>query len=119
MDEAGLRSIFSFNIKRFRSRKGLSQEKLAEKIDISTNYLSDIETGKGWVSPFSLVKIASALEIEVFELFKPPETVPESTVSLINGYLDDFSLSLRASFEKSIEQSLRKIRKTFNRDEEG
>jgi transcriptional regulator with XRE-family HTH domain len=113
MDEAGLRSIFSLNIKRFRGRKGLSQEKLAEKMEISTNYLSDIETGKGWVSPFSLVKMANALGIEVFELFKPSETIPESTVSLINGYLDDFSLSVKVSFEKSIEQSLKKIRKSL------
>ncbi|MDR2069050.1 MAG: helix-turn-helix domain-containing protein [Spirochaetaceae bacterium] len=112
MDEAGLRSIFSLNIKRFRRRKGLSQEKLAEKMGISTNYLSDIETGKGWVSPFSLVKMANALEIEVFELFKPLEAVPEGTADLINKYLDDFSLSLRASFEKSIEQSLRETKKS-------
>ncbi|MDR2258655.1 MAG: helix-turn-helix domain-containing protein [Treponema sp.] len=113
MDEAGLRSIFGLNIKRYRGRKGLSQEKLAEKMEISTNYLSDIETGKGWVSPFSLVKMANALEIEVFELFKPLETMPESTADLINGYLDGFSMSLRSSFEKSVEQTLRKIRKTF------
>jgi transcriptional regulator with XRE-family HTH domain len=113
MDETGLRSVFSLNIKRFRSRKGLSQEKLAEKMEISTNYLSDIETGKGWVSPFSLIKLANALEIEVFELFKPPETVPESAAEVINAYLDDFSLSLRNSFEKSIEQSLRKIKKSL------
>ena len=82
-------------------------------MEISTNYLSDIETGKGWVSPFSLVKMANALEIEVFELFKPYESVSESTIELINGYLDDFSVSLRASFEKSVEQSLRKIRKSL------
>jgi transcriptional regulator with XRE-family HTH domain len=93
--------------------KGLSQEKLAEKMKISTNYLSDIETGKGWVSPFSLIKMANALEIEVFELFKPHKTVSESAAELINGYLDDFSLSLRTSFEKSIEQSLQKIKKSL------
>lgn len=113
MDEAGLRSIFSLNIKRFRGRKGLSQEKLVEKMEISINYLSDIETGKGWVSPFPLIKMANALEIEVFELFKPHESVSESTANVINEYLQDFSKSLMASFEKSIEQSLRKIRKSL------
>jgi transcriptional regulator with XRE-family HTH domain len=58
MDEEGLRGLLSLNIKRFRQRKGLSQAKLAEKMEISTNYLSDIETKGGWVSPFSLVKLA-------------------------------------------------------------
>ncbi|MDR2070665.1 MAG: helix-turn-helix domain-containing protein [Treponema sp.] len=77
MDEADLRSIFSLNFKRFRARKGLSQEKIAEKMEISPNYLSDIESGEGWVSPFSLIKMANALGIEVFEMFKPHESVSE------------------------------------------
>jgi len=113
MDEAGLRSLLSSNIKRFRSRKGLSQEKLAEKINISTNYLSYIETGKGWVSPFSLIKLANALEIEVFELFKPQETVSTDVLNMVNRCLEDFSSSLRVSFDKSITDSMRKIRKSL------
>jgi len=46
MDEAKLRNILSQNIRRFRKSKGFSQERLAEKMEISTNYLSDIERGK-------------------------------------------------------------------------
>ena len=113
MDEAGLRSLLSSNIKRFCNRKGLSQEKLAEKINISTNYLSYIETGKGWVSPFSLIKLANALEIEVFELFKPQETVSTDVLNMVNRCLEDFSSSLRVSFDKSITDSMRKIRKSL------
>ena len=71
MDEADLRNLLSQNIKRHRQSKGLSQAKLAEKMDISTNYLFDIETKRGWVSSLSLVKLANALDIEVFKLFKP------------------------------------------------
>ena len=113
IDEATLRGVLSQNIKRFRTRKGLSQEKLAEKMDISTNYLSDIERGKGWVSSFSLVKLANALEIEVYELFKPHETVQSDVKNTINKYLDDFSSSLRVSFEKSLRDSIQKIQKTL------
>ena len=61
MNEADVREILSHNIRRFRQRKGWTQEKLAEEMDISTNYLSDIERKRGWVSPFSLVKLANAL----------------------------------------------------------
>ena len=43
MDEAGLRNLLSKNIKHYRQRKGWSQEKLAKKMEISTDYLSDIE----------------------------------------------------------------------------
>jgi transcriptional regulator with XRE-family HTH domain len=113
MDEDSLRGLLSQNIKRFRQRKGLSQEKLAEKMEISTNYLSDIETKRGWVSPFSLVKMANALEIEVFELFKPQESVPIDIKNTVNKCLNDFSISLRVSFDKSLKDSLQKIQKNL------
>jgi transcriptional regulator with XRE-family HTH domain len=113
MDEVGLRNVLSLNIKRYRQRKGLSQAKLAEKMEISTNYLSDIETKRGWVSPFSLVKMANALEIEVFELFKPEETVPDELLITVNKCLDDLSSSLRVSFDKILSDSVRKIRKNL------
>ena len=112
-DEANLRDLFSQNIKRYRQRKGWSQAKLAEKMGISTNYLSDIETKRGWVSPFSLAKLANALDIEVFELFKPEESAPADVVTTVNQCLDDFSTSLKLSFEKSLIDSRRKIRKNL------
>jgi len=85
-------------------------------MEISTNYLSDIETKRGWVSAFSLVKLANALEIEVFEvfeLFKPEEEPPADVLLAVNKCLDDFSTSLKVSFDKSIQDSLKKIRKNL------
>ena len=113
MDEDNLRELFSKNIKRFRQRKGWSQAKLAEKMEISTNYLSDIETKRGWVSPFSLVKLANALEIEVFELFMPQEKISLDATNAVNKCLDDLSTSLRVSFEKSLKDSVQKILKNL------
>ena len=113
MDEAYIRNLFSQNIKRFRQRKGWSQAKLAEKMEISTNYLSDIETKKGWVSPFSLIKLANALEVEVYELFKPKEAVSSDTLIAVNRCLNDFSTSIKTSFDKSLNDSMRKIRKNL------
>jgi len=113
MDETGLRNILSKNIKRYRQRKGWTQAKLAEEMGISTNYLSDIETKRGWVSPLSLANLANALEIEVFELFKPEKDVPTDLLNTVNKCLDDFSTSLRVSFEKALIDSMRKTRKNL------
>jgi transcriptional regulator with XRE-family HTH domain len=113
MNEADLRNLLSLNIKRFRQRKGWSQAILAEKMSISTNYLSDIETGRGWVSPSSLVKLANALEIEVFELFKSQEIVSADVLSTVNKCLADFSSSLMVSFEKSLADSTKKIQESL------
>ena len=113
MDEEKLRTLLSYNIKRCRQRKGWPQAKLAEEMGISTNYLSDIETKRGWVSPLSLVNMANALEIEVFELFKPEEAAPTDVLNTLNKCLDDFSISMRISFEKALLDSIRKARKNL------
>jgi len=82
MTEIELKTIVRTNIKRYREHRKWTQAQLAEKLDISINFLSDIENGKKWISPTSMVKIASAFNIEPFELFKPAD-LPAPAVSAI------------------------------------
>lgn len=56
-------------IKELRKKQHLSQEQLAEMIDINQNALSYIETGENFFSAETLEKIISALKIEPVELF--------------------------------------------------
>lgn len=56
-------------IKEIRKKKGLSQEKLAELVDIEQNTLSCIETGNNFCTAETLEKIINALEIDPTELF--------------------------------------------------
>ena len=46
---------------RFRKSAGLTQEKLAEAIDVGTQHISKIETGRSRLSLECLVSIANAL----------------------------------------------------------
>jgi transcriptional regulator with XRE-family HTH domain len=89
MTEKDLRTILSHNIKRFRGYRKLTQADFAEKIDISIPFLSDIENGKKWVSPVTLVKIADALNVETYELLKPDTIIPDNTVNIIEKYTAD------------------------------
>lgn len=57
------------NIKKFRKIKKLSQEQMAELVDIERNSLSKIENGKCFVSSAVLEKIAKALDVDTYELF--------------------------------------------------
>jgi len=75
MTEQELRAILSANLKRYRNFRKFTQEELAEKLDISIPFLSDIENSRKWISPTTLVKFADALGIEPYELFKPAETL--------------------------------------------
>ena len=58
------------NIKSERIRKGLSQEELAEKCDISRNSISLIETGKINPTILKVLDIAKALNIDINVLLK-------------------------------------------------
>ena len=57
------------NKKYFRSLKNLTQEKLSEISGISKDYLSEIERGKKTPSIKRLIKIAEALDIDVYKFF--------------------------------------------------
>jgi len=104
MDEQDLRRLLSANVKRFRNRRGWSQARLAEKLDISTNFLSDIETQKGWVSPLTLVKLAAALNIEVYELFKPENSISGDLRDVVNKLAHDLTIVLTESVEYARKQ---------------
>lgn len=57
-------------IKFLRQQKGLSQERLAEAIDIATTSLSYVETGRGFMTLTTLEKLAKVLEVELYEIFQ-------------------------------------------------
>lgn len=57
-----------FLIKLGRLSKNLSQAKLAEMADLSTQYLSHIETARKQASLTSLISIAKAMDITLDEL---------------------------------------------------
>lgn len=77
-----------------------SQVVLAEKLDLSTNFLADIETGKSWISSLTLVKLANVLEIEVYELFRQDETATDETKELMTRFVKDISISFNQSLGK-------------------
>jgi transcriptional regulator with XRE-family HTH domain len=100
MTENQLRNIVQTNIKRYRNYRKWTQAELAEKLDISINFLSDIENGKRWISPASMVKFASVLKIEPFELFKPADTPLPSVSALFSKYNDEVVQVVSASLKQ-------------------
>jgi len=113
MEEQDLRALLADNIKRYRARRGWSQLKLSEKLDLSTNFLSEIENGKGWVSPLTLVKLASALDIQVYELFKPADN-DEAKDSPAAKKMKRFAKDMTLALEASNEESLKAFKKTID-----
>ena len=105
MTEKELHSIFSANLKRYRSRMRWTQIALAKNAGTSINFINDIEAGKKWASPATMVKLASALKVEVYELLKQSGLLPDNLNSIIQQYTDDMQAALtqtRADFLEKI-----------------
>ena len=114
-NEKDCRALLSRNIKRFRSRLGLSQLHLALELGISTTFLSDIETGKKWVSAQTLSLIAKTLKIEVYELFKPEKNLRDDVSAAVARHLDDIDDALIKSIEEAVRPAIKKSIKKMRR----
>ena len=64
-----IREVLAYNLRECRRKCGFSQDKLAEKADISSQYLATIETCRKFPTPEVLDRLAEALCIESYELF--------------------------------------------------
>jgi transcriptional regulator with XRE-family HTH domain len=127
-DERRCRELLSRNIKRFRERLGFSQLDLSLELEISTTFLSDIETCQKWVSPKTLSKIARVLKTEVYELFKPDdeahdtEVYPDISAEIVQylNTVDDtlvkqITHSIQPALEKTIKRSVAKTRRYYEK----
>ena len=73
-----IKELIGARIKSLRQRNALTQETLAEKIGISSKYLSSIERGKENPTLDTLIQLAKALKVELFEVFLYAHEVPNS-----------------------------------------
>ena len=89
MTERELLKLFSKNIRDYRARNNWSQAELAERIDVSVNFLSDIENSRKWASPVTMVKLSEIFKVEVYELLKPANGLPDASGALLSKYTCD------------------------------
>ena len=117
-DEQALKDILKQNIKKFRKRRNLSQFDLASKINISTNFLADIEAGNTWVSAQTLIKLAKAFDIEAYELLKPdnkPKNSKEQKeFDQTRKTLESFTKDLTEVIKNSIDKSIDHVKKQYS-----
>ncbi len=78
--------IIGQRIRRIRSFQKLSREKLAEKANISTQFLADIETGKKGMTVSTLKKLCDALCVSADSIIFG--TKADSTDDNLNAMLD-------------------------------
>ncbi len=68
-EKMGVKKALGEKIKRLRKQRNLTQEQLAEMIDIAPRNLSKIEVGANFVTAETIEKLIAALNITTEELF--------------------------------------------------
>jgi transcriptional regulator with XRE-family HTH domain len=105
MDGRTIKATLGKNIKFLRSQRDFTQAVLAEKAGMSIIFLSSIERGTKYPQPDILARIAKALEVEVFELFKG-DLVPSDSKELIAHLSEDITIKLNSALKDVFRQYL-------------
>lgn len=101
-------------IKIARIRNDITQERLAELVDLSTGHMSNIETGSGNVSLKTLVNIANVLDVSMEYLVS--DSVVNSSVVIrkdIQDILEDcdeYEIKAIAHIMMAVKEAMRKDR---------
>lgn len=67
---AEINKRIGLNIRKYREKKGWSQEQLALEADLHRAYIGQIERGEKNIGLINIEKIAKALSIRIEDLFK-------------------------------------------------
>ncbi len=102
MTEDELQTRVIQNIRALRKKAGLSQEKLADKADISRQMMNDIEGRRRWLTKKTLVKLANALEVDVHELFIPSAQENEKTKGIYDTITQEVVSQVKEAVDKAL-----------------
>jgi transcriptional regulator with XRE-family HTH domain len=101
------RNILSSNLKKHREKLGLSQEKLAEKAEISTMMVKDIEGCRTWVSDKTLESLSTALKTDIYRLLMPDTAYEEEINKTIRNDLESITLKIRQDIDVTLKNALK------------
>jgi transcriptional regulator with XRE-family HTH domain len=96
-----LGEILAKNMKEYRRKRGLTQEKLAELVNVSTHHIGMIELARNFPTLDLVERIADALDIEIYRLFMEPQSLNELE-QLRREIRDDMKQLLDEFLEKNL-----------------
>lgn len=101
------KKLVGARIKNLRESRKLTQEALAERMDINTVYLSNIERGMANPTLDMLIRISEALEVEMWEIFDfgqevSPKELRDALKKVANEISDEGKLKTAVRILKTI-----------------
>jgi transcriptional regulator with XRE-family HTH domain len=100
-----IKEILAANLKEYRRKRGLTQEKLAEQADMSLHYLAMLELGRKFPSGEMLERMAKALNIEPHQLVEVSATPEEALERLHQSIVADIKQVVREAVRESFAEN--------------
>lgn len=82
------KKLIGTRIKELRKQTGMTQEQLAEHVELDARHLSRLEVGRHYPSLASLERIAQVFNVPMVEFFQFPE---EESVEALRNFLINFA----------------------------
>ena len=101
MNDEKLKTQLGANIVSYRKRSGLTQARLAEKLNYSDKAVSKWERGESMPDVLTLVQLAELFDVKVDDLIRDPEEIPENTGGPIEHVME-------AAVEKTLKRKANK-----------
>ena len=99
-----IREILAQNMKAYRQKLGITQPELAERANISINFVGMIEQKRKFPAPEMLDRIAKALEIETPELFTTSASPQAELKKLHEEILANLDRAINEAVGKAINE---------------
>jgi transcriptional regulator with XRE-family HTH domain len=99
-------SLFVQNLRKIRRKCGLTQEQLAEKVNVSTHHIGMIELSRNNPTLELVERIAKALGIKTYELFLDPLSPNEEFERLRLAIKEDMRQLLDEALKNAITKNI-------------
>lgn len=105
-----IKEIFGRNVKKYRKLAGLTQEEMAEKINVSQTFFANIERGKRGASFETVELLSKCFNIPYFALFEDTEKRNSIDDDFVGNTVKDMSFykELEIKIEKYLKEALHK-----------
>ena len=104
-----IKQLVAINLKQYRLKSGLTQAKLAEKANASTQYIAMIELGRKFPSLELLERLAAALKVDNLDLFSPPPFPAENLVKHQKTFMAELEKEIGKSVSKAVQKSVKTV----------
>ena len=101
-----LRDIFIRNLKYYRKQSGLSQEKLSYAINMSMNYINQLENKNSFPPPEIIDKISNVLKIKPVKLFDENQCPTNIIASQRSAFAEELAKNVQERLRIDIQQAV-------------